>query len=213
VLRAVEAAGEVVRAQVAVGGGLGQDVPDDHNEGVGGGGGGLLPALVPKRRWKRRNCASTLVLVRPADQAHSVSSARSSLLPLRVLPERCLPADSLLPGTVRPTRPGAPQWGSGHVDADLGDDDLCGALTDPRDGRQRVVCGTNGRLASSMRVSRRAIMSVRWSMCSRCRVHISACWAPKRPAQANLRSGSCGASCRARTRPAACWVPELGHGV
>ena len=40
-----------------------------------------------------------------------------------------------------------------------------------------------------MRVSRRAIMSVRWSMCSRCRVHISACWAPKRPAQANLRSG------------------------
>src|SRR4029453_9937473 len=42
---AVEAAGEVVRAQVAVGGSLGQDVPDDHNEGVGGGGGGLLPAL------------------------------------------------------------------------------------------------------------------------------------------------------------------------
>src|SRR5436189_761087 len=42
---AVEAAGEVVRAQVAVGGGLGQDVPNDHNQGMGGGGRGLLPAL------------------------------------------------------------------------------------------------------------------------------------------------------------------------
>src|SRR5689334_1568890 len=44
--RAVDAAGEVVRAQVAVGGGLGQHMPDDHNEGVGGGRGGLLSAGV-----------------------------------------------------------------------------------------------------------------------------------------------------------------------
>src|ERR671925_580376 len=42
----VDAAGEVVRAQVAVGGGLGEHMPDDHNEGVGGGGGGLLSALL-----------------------------------------------------------------------------------------------------------------------------------------------------------------------
>ena len=79
---------------------------------------------------------------------------------------------------------------SGHVDADLGDDDLGGALTDPRDRRQQTSSArTKGRLASSMRVSSRAIMSARWSMCSRCRVHISACWSPKRPAQANVRSG------------------------
>ena len=42
---AVEAAGEVVRAEVAVGGALGEHMPNDHNEGVGGRGGGLLPAL------------------------------------------------------------------------------------------------------------------------------------------------------------------------
>ena len=44
--RAVDAAGEVVRAEVAVGGGLGQHMPDDHDEGVGGGGGGLLSAFL-----------------------------------------------------------------------------------------------------------------------------------------------------------------------
>ena len=44
--RAVDAAGEVVRTEVAVGGGLGQHMPDDDNEGVGGGGGGLLSALL-----------------------------------------------------------------------------------------------------------------------------------------------------------------------
>ena len=43
---AVDAAGEVVRTEVAVGAGLGQHMPDDHNEGVGGGGGGLLSALL-----------------------------------------------------------------------------------------------------------------------------------------------------------------------
>ena len=38
------------------------------------------------------------MLVRAAAQAHSVRTVHSSVLPLRVLPERCLPADSLLPG-------------------------------------------------------------------------------------------------------------------
>src|SRR4051794_22823010 len=42
----VEAAGEVVRAEVAVGGGLGEHVPDDHDQGVGGGDGGLVAALL-----------------------------------------------------------------------------------------------------------------------------------------------------------------------
>jgi len=30
----VDTAGEAIRAQVAVGGGLGEDIPDDDNEGV-----------------------------------------------------------------------------------------------------------------------------------------------------------------------------------
>lgn len=38
------------------------------------------------------------MLVCPAAQAHSVRIWQSSWLPLRVLPERCRPADSLLPG-------------------------------------------------------------------------------------------------------------------
>jgi hypothetical protein len=42
-LGTVDAAGEVVRAEVAVGGGLGEHMPDDHDQGVGGG--GFLAAL------------------------------------------------------------------------------------------------------------------------------------------------------------------------
>ena len=43
-----------------------------------------------------------------------------------------------------------------------------------------IVAGSSvswaiGTVASSMRVSSRAIMSERWSMCSRCWVHVSAC--------------------------------------
>jgi hypothetical protein len=41
----VYVAGEVVGAEVAVGGGLGEYVPDDHDHGVGGGGGGFLASL------------------------------------------------------------------------------------------------------------------------------------------------------------------------
>jgi hypothetical protein len=41
----VDAAGEVVRAEVAVGGGLGEHMSNDHDQGVGGGGSGLLATL------------------------------------------------------------------------------------------------------------------------------------------------------------------------
>ena len=37
----VNAAGEVVRAEVAVGGGLGEYMPDDHDQGVRGGDSGF----------------------------------------------------------------------------------------------------------------------------------------------------------------------------
>jgi hypothetical protein len=42
----VDAAGEVVRAELAVGGGLGEHVPYDHNEGMGSGDGGLRVTLL-----------------------------------------------------------------------------------------------------------------------------------------------------------------------
>src|SRR4051812_50157802 len=42
----VEAAGEVVGAQILVAGGVGEHMPDDHDQGVGGGDGGLASALL-----------------------------------------------------------------------------------------------------------------------------------------------------------------------
>src|SRR5215218_7288833 len=50
VVGVVSAAGEVVRAEVAVADPGVQNVPDDHNQGVGGGGGRLLPALLAEVR-------------------------------------------------------------------------------------------------------------------------------------------------------------------
>src|ERR1035438_5070777 len=53
-------------------------------------------------------------LVRDAALADSISAMRSHLEPLRVLPEKCLPADSLFPGhmpahdTNRPAEPNLP---------------------------------------------------------------------------------------------------------
>src|SRR5690349_3607023 len=43
-LLTIDAAGEVVRTEVAVGAGFGQHMPNDHNQGVGGRGGGLTPS-------------------------------------------------------------------------------------------------------------------------------------------------------------------------
>ena len=57
----VDAAGEVVRTEVVVGGGLGENVPDDHDQGVGRGHGAAMavfrPPFMPNRRWNRRNWA------------------------------------------------------------------------------------------------------------------------------------------------------------
>src|SRR5205823_635752 len=41
----VDAAGEVVRAEITVGGGVGEHMPDDHDQRVGGGDGCLRAAL------------------------------------------------------------------------------------------------------------------------------------------------------------------------
>lgn len=42
----IYAAGEVVRAQIAIGGGLGEDVPDDYDQRVGGGDGRLAASTL-----------------------------------------------------------------------------------------------------------------------------------------------------------------------
>ena len=56
---AVDAASEVVRAKVAVGAGLGQHMPDDHNQGVGGRRGGLLSALLAETAVEATELAPT----------------------------------------------------------------------------------------------------------------------------------------------------------
>ena len=48
----VEAAGEVVRAEVAIGGGLSEHMPDDHDQRVGNGDGGLASALLAEAAVK-----------------------------------------------------------------------------------------------------------------------------------------------------------------
>jgi hypothetical protein len=84
-------------------------------------------------------------LVRLAALATSLTQPPSHVDPLRVRPERCLPADSVFPGHPRPRG----QVGRGgeltHVRADLGHDDLGGALVDPGDGvQQRHLLSVRG---------------------------------------------------------------------
>ena len=76
-----------------------------------------------------------------------------------------------------------------HVDADLGDDDLGGAFTDPRDrGQQLGLLGEReaGLVDPGVQPGDhvREVVDV-----FQVQGHISACWSPKRPAQAILRSG------------------------
>src|SRR4051794_33141807 len=53
----IAAAGEVVGAELGIGLLLGQDMPDDADQGVGDGEDGLASPRLPKRRRKRWYCA------------------------------------------------------------------------------------------------------------------------------------------------------------
>jgi len=57
---------------------------------------------------------------------------------------------------------------AGHVDADLADEHLGGALGDPGIVRSRPTCSANGATSWSISPSSRPIIPLRWSMCSRC---------------------------------------------
>src|SRR6266508_5173176 len=97
-----------------------------------------MVALRDPRRPLSRACWAEKYepLDRAADFADSMRVVRSHLEPLRVLPDRCLPADSSLPGHI----PGPGGQASGgpelapHVHPDLGDDRLGRAPVPPGDG-------------------------------------------------------------------------------
>ena len=93
----VDAAGEIVRAKVAVCGGPGQHMPDDHNEGVGGGGSSFLAALLAEAAVEAAELGTDVGAGAPRGPG-ALGEDLAELLVARVLPERCRPADSLLPG-------------------------------------------------------------------------------------------------------------------
>src|SRR3954454_8093073 len=157
---AVEAAGEVVRAQVAVGGSLGQDVPDDHNEGVGGG--GLLTALAAEAAVEAAELRAH-VGTGPTGGPGALGEQRAEFLAALAGPTRAVLAGGFVVARAQSGPRGQVRRGgeSGHVDADLGDDDLSGALTDPGDGRQRRRLSDEREAGLIDAGVRRAIMSAR----------------------------------------------------
>lgn len=104
------------------------------------------------------------MLVRAADQAHSVRTEHSSVLPLRVRPDRCLPAHSLLPGHSPAQEARCAAVGNRVMSTPISEMITCAARL-PISGIvvSSWICSAKGRPASSMRASSRAIMSARWS--------------------------------------------------
>src|SRR3989304_4731368 len=77
----------------------------------------------------------------PAARAASMRVLRSHRLPFRVRADRCVQALSLLPGHRPGPAGGMPGRGEdAHVDAELGDEDLCGPLVGPGDGIEPGQC-------------------------------------------------------------------------
>lgn len=87
---------EVVLAQLLVRDALVQDVVGDHQHRMSHGHGGL--ARAPATPETVILGVQVGALVRLAALATSLKQPPSHLEPLRVRPERCLPADSLFPG-------------------------------------------------------------------------------------------------------------------
>jgi hypothetical protein len=119
----VEVAGEVVRAQVAVGGGLGQRMPDDHNEGVGGGNRGLRPAFLAEAAVEAAELGAEVgagALGRPGAFGEDRAELGVALAGLaRAVPSGGFVVTRALAGPRRQVRRGREP---GHLDADLGDD-------------------------------------------------------------------------------------------
>ena len=98
------------------------------------------------------------------------------------------PADSLVPGHKPAHERRCAAWETATSRHRFGDDDLGGRSPIPGSSpAARSLGEREGGLV--VRGPGGAIMSARWSMCSRCSVHINACWALKRPAPAMVTLG------------------------
>src|SRR5664280_2310015 len=115
---------------------------------------------------------------------------RTSWLPLRVRPDLCLPADSLLPGH-KPAHDA--RWaavGKRDMSTPISEMITCAARSPiPGIVRRRLICWAKGARTRSIRVSSSSIMDVRWSMCSRC-IRASSPWLI--PEAARARHGQVG---------------------
>src|SRR5882762_1920379 len=130
----VDTSGEVVGAQVAVGAGLGEDMPNDHNEGVGGGDGGFLPALFAEASVEPAELGADVGAGAPAGPGALDENRAEFVAALTGPTGAVLAGGFVVPRTQPGPRRQVRRCGeAGHLDADLGDDDLGGALTDPRD--------------------------------------------------------------------------------
>ena len=121
----VEAAGEVVRAEVAVGGGLGEHVPNDHNEGVGGGSGGLLAALFAEAAMEATELGTDVAAGAPGCPGALGEHRAQRGVALAGLARAVLTGGFVVARAQSGPRGQVRRGGeSGHIDADLGDDDL-----------------------------------------------------------------------------------------
>jgi hypothetical protein len=124
---AIDAGGEIVRAEVAVGGGLGEHMPNDHNQGMRGGGGGLLPALGAEAAVEAAELRAH-VGTGPTGGPGALGEQRAEFLAALAGSTRAVLAGGLVVSRAQSGPRGQVRCSgeSGHVDADLGDDDLCG---------------------------------------------------------------------------------------
>src|SRR3954452_1001218 len=79
--------GEIVDPELGVGLVLGEDVPGDHEDGVGDRKNPLVSPRLPKRRRKRWYCAPRGGCPYGCGQAASTITVRSAVSPLRARPE------------------------------------------------------------------------------------------------------------------------------
>src|ERR671921_1640639 len=108
-------------------------MPDDHDEGVGGGGGCLLSACFAEATVEAAELGAD-VGAGTRRGPGALGEDRAQLGVAFAGPARAVLAGGFVvaraqPGPRRQVRRGGE---SSHVDADFGDDDLGGALTDPR---------------------------------------------------------------------------------
>ena len=176
----VEVAGEVVGAELVVGPGSGQDVPDDDEDGVGDHDDGFL--------FRGRAAVAAPLHDVPAVESFEVpvvagggpGGLDQDVLQVGVS-MAALAGVAFAGGLVVAWAQAGPggQAGSvgevlGDAGADPGDDCGSGEQADARDGGQQSRSARKGAIIASICASGFAIIASRWLMWSRCRRHIRA---------------------------------------